>query len=117
MRRKKLRGTDRLAPQEPPEFSLDSLVPGIINIRFRTSGSAQPRARAANTIGVQVAVVNAANPVADNEADNAPTHFASSSPGTLNSAKMPRHVRLYARWMTPRGLTGPWSLPVSVSVI
>jgi hypothetical protein len=30
---------------------------------------------------------------------------------------MPANVRLYARWITQRGQTGPWSLPLEASVL
>ncbi|HKW28849.1 MAG TPA: hypothetical protein VJT54_05905 [Verrucomicrobiae bacterium] len=109
--------TPKTAPQVPPEFSVDSVVPGIINVRFRASGSAQPRAREANAIGVQIAVVNGAAAPAAGEPDSAPNQFVSRSPASLNSTTMPDQVRLYARWITQRGHTGPWSIPLSVSVL
>jgi hypothetical protein len=117
VRRKPARGTRRSAPSEAPEFSVDGVERGAISVRFRTAGSAQPRARAANTNGVQVAVVNAASPAADGEADTVPAIFLPRSPARLDSTKMPDEVRLYARWVTPRGLTGPWSRPLSVTVL
>ncbi len=117
VRRKKLRGTDRLAPRTPPEFSLAGAVPGVLMVRFRTEGSARPRARETNTIGVQIAFVNGATPTVKGEADTVPSRFVSSSPATLDSRDLPKQARLYARWMTQRGLTGPWSLPLAVSVI
>jgi len=109
--------TPKTVPQEPPEFTLVSVKPGIINIRFREEGSAQPRARAATTNGVQIAVVNGTPTPTDGEADAAPNQFVSRSPASLDSTNMPGQVRLYARWVTQRGLTGPWSLPLSVSVL
>jgi hypothetical protein len=108
--------TPKTVPQVPPEFTLVSVVPGVINIRFREEGSAQPRARAANTTGVQIAVVNGTAAPADGEADAAPNQFVPRSPASLDSTNMPGKVRLYARWVTQRGLTGPWSLALSVSV-
>lgn len=109
--------TPKTVPQEPPEFTLASLKPGIINIRFREEGSAQPRARAATTTGVQIAVVDGTVAPADGEADAAPNQFVPRSPASLDSTNMPKQVRLYARWVTQRGLTGPWSLPLNVSVL
>ena len=115
--RKSAKPSPRNVPQESLEFSVAGVTPGIINVRFRTMGSARPRARAANAIGVQIAVVDGANPSTDNEADTAPNVFVTHSPAGLDSAKMPRKVRLYARWITRRGQTGPWSPSVPVSVI
>jgi len=109
--------THKNPPADPPEFSVDSVAPGVINVRFRTAGSAQPRARAANASGVQVAVINGANPVADNEADTVPPLLLTRSPSTMDSTKMPDQVRLYARWVTSRGLTSPWTRPVEVAVL
>ena len=109
--------TPKTVPQEPPEFTLVNVKPGIINIRFREEGSAQPRARAATTTGVQISVVNGTPAPVDGEADAAPNQFVSRSPSSLDSTNMPGQVRLYARWVTQRGQTGPWSLPLSVSVL
>jgi len=109
--------TRKRAPADPPEFSVDSVAPGVINVRFRTAGSAQPRARAENTVGVQVAVVNGANAAADNEADTVPPIVLTRSPATIDSTRMPDSVRLYARWVTSRGLTSPWSRPQDVAVL
>jgi hypothetical protein len=109
--------TPKNVPAAPPEFSLANVKPGVINIRYHEEGSAHPRARAATATGVQIAVVNAANPAADNEADNAPILTVSRSPAALDSTKMPANVRLYARWITQRGQTGPWSLPLEASVL
>jgi hypothetical protein len=109
--------TPKRAPAVAPEFSVESVAPGVINVRFREGGSAQPRARAANAIGVQIAVVNgAAAPVAG-EVDSAPNQFVSRSPVSLDSTSMPDLVRLYARWITQRGETSPWTLPLEVSVL
>ena len=108
--------TPKTVPQSPPEFTLVSVLPGIINIRFREEGSTQPRARAASTNGVQIAVVNGTAAPVDGEADAAPNQFISRSPASLDSTTMPGQVRLYARWITQRGLTGPWSLALNVSV-
>jgi hypothetical protein len=107
----------KLLPAEPPEFTLSSLKPGIINVRFRVPGSAKPRARDENAIGVTVAVVDGAVAPADGEADAAPNIFVSRSPASLDSTNMPGQVRLYARWVSQRGETGPWSLPLPVSVL
>jgi hypothetical protein len=115
--RKSTKPSPRNVPQEAPEFSVAGVTPGRINIRFRVMGSAAPRARAANAIGVQIAVVDGTRLEADNEAETALNLFVPRSPANLDSAKMPGKVRLYARWITRRGQTGSWSLPVPVSVI
>lgn len=109
--------TRKNAPEAAPEFSLVNVVPGRINVRFRQSGSASPRARAKDTKGVLIAVVNGSQPQADGEADNVPTRQYPRSPLGLDSTAMPAQVRLYARWVTDRGLTGPWSLPLEVTVV
>lgn len=108
--------TPKTVPQVQPEFTLVGVTPGVINLRFREEGSAQPRARAASTTGVQIAVVNGTAAPVDGEADAAPNIFVSRSPASLDSTNMPGQVRLYARWVTQRGLTGPWSLALNVSV-
>jgi hypothetical protein len=104
-------------PTVAPEFILESVVPNVVNVRFRELGSASPRARMASAIGVQVAVVNGAASPVDGEADKAPNVFASRNPASLNSTGWPGQVRLYARWITQRGQTGPWSLALPISVI
>jgi len=109
--------TPKRAPAVAPEFSVESVAPGVINVRFRAAGSAQPRAREANAIGVQIAVVNGAAAPTATEPDAAPNQFVSRSPVGLDSTKMPDQVRLYARWITQRGHTSPWTLPLEVSVL
>jgi hypothetical protein len=109
--------TPRTAPAVQPEFTLCGVTPGVIHVRFRTAESARLRARAEHTTGVQIAVVDGSSAPADNEADTAWNVFVSHSPAGLDATKMPRQVRLYARWITRRGHTGPWSLPLAVSVI
>lgn len=117
VRRKKLRGTRRNPPDDAPEFSMDYATPGGIVIRFREMGSASPRARAANTTGVQVAVVDAAQPVTSGEADRVPIKTVSRSPSNLATKGWPAKVRLYARWVTQRGETSAWSDAVPVTVL
>ena len=117
VRRKKTNPTRRSAPSEAPEFTLSSVLPGCIRLRARESGSASPRARAANANGIQIAVVDAANTVTDAEADNAPIKSVSRSPVQLKTTGWPAKVRLYARWQTQRGETSPWTLPLSVTVL
>ena len=109
--------TPKSVPAESPEFSLIDVKPGIIDVRFHEAGSAQPRARAANANAVQVAVVDGSKPETDNEADGAPVVTITRSPASMDSTKMPANVRLYARWITQRGKTGPWSVPVEVAVL
>jgi hypothetical protein len=109
--------TPTAAPIVAPEFTLESVTPNIVNVRFREAGSASPRGRLASAIGVQIAIVNGAASPVDGEADAAPNLFCPRNPAALNSASWPTHVRLYARWITQRGQTGPWSLPLAVSVV
>jgi hypothetical protein len=115
--RRKATPTRRSAPAEAPEFTLGSVVPDAINIKFRTANSASPRARAQNAIAVQIAVVDASQPVTDGEADAAPIVQVSRSPAKLDSSRMPGQVRLYARWITQRGEVSDWSLPLPVTVL
>jgi hypothetical protein len=116
IKRKKVRGSRRNAPQEAPEFTFSNMVSGAIEVRFREAGSASPRARAANTIGVHIAVVDADKPVTRGEADHVPTKSVSRSPARLDTTGWPAHVRLYACWVTQRGETSPWSLPLTATV-
>jgi hypothetical protein len=115
--RNKTNQTPRTAPAESPQFTVGGVTPGVIHVRFRMVDSARPRARAEHTTGVQIAVVDGATAPADGEADTAWNVFVSHSPAELNATQMPRQVRLYARWITRRGHTGRWSLPVAVAVI
>jgi hypothetical protein len=109
--------TPSATPVDAPEFTLESIKPNLVNVRFRENGSASPRARMASAIGVQIAIVNGTTAPVDNEADHAPNVFQSRNPASLNSAGWPTQTRLYARWITQRGQTGPWSLPLSISVL
>jgi len=115
--RRKPSPTPKNAPATPPSFDVLNVLPGVINVRFRSAESGQIRARAANAIGVQIAAVNAANPPTANEADIAQNQFHSRSPAALDSTQMPDVVRLYARWITQRGHTSPWTLAQEVAVL
>jgi hypothetical protein len=101
---------------EAPEINLVSVAPGVINLTFRTSGSAAPRARAQNAIGIQVSVVDASSPVADGEANRGMITQVSRTPAQLNTVGYPANVRLYGRWITARGLTSPWTAAIAVAV-
>lgn len=117
VKRKKRRGTRRNAPDTAPAFSMEKVVAGRIHLRFRTNGSASPRARAKNANGVQVAVVDAANPMVSGEADRVPIKILTRSPSFLPTTNWPVRVRLYARWFTQRGETSGWSTPLLVTVL
>jgi hypothetical protein len=104
-------------PTDAPEFALDTVLPGFIRLRARTSGSASPRARTPNSIGIQIAVVDGTTAKADGEADTVPNRYASRSPMEISSDGLPAKVRLYARWQTQRGQVSGWSLPLLVTVV
>jgi hypothetical protein len=109
--------TPRTITGDAPEFTLVSVQPRFINVRFRTVGSASPRARTTNANGAQIAVVDGMTAIADDEADSAPTRYVPRSPASLASTGMPAKVRLYARWQTQRGQVSGWSLPLLVTVL
>ena len=117
IKRKTLRGSRRNAPPDSPEFSVNHAAPGLITVRYRTLGSASPRARAENTTGVHIAVVDAANPVTSGEADMAPIKTVTRSPSNLGTTGWPSRVRFYARWATQRGEASPWSLFLPMTVV
>jgi hypothetical protein len=116
VKRKTLRGSRRNAPQQAPGLLADQATSGTICLRFINQGSASPRARAANTIGVQVAVVDAANPIVSSEEDRVPTISVSRSPARVDTTGWPARVRLYVRWVTPRGEFSGWSAPQITTV-
>jgi hypothetical protein len=93
------------------------MMPGVIRLRTRESGSVSPRARAANANGIQIAVVDGTAAVTDCEANDAPIKSVSHSPMQLHTARWPAKVRLYARWQTQRGEVSSWSLPLTVTVV
>ncbi len=117
VRRKKTKPTRKTAPAEAPWIAVESLLYHSIKLRFRETGSASARARAANTTGVQIAVVDAADPAANGEADHAPIKSASRSPMQLDTTGWPAKVRLYARWETQRKEYSPWSGPQVLTVL
>ena len=114
--RRKAGSTPKPAPSDAPGITLDYLSPGVIYFRLHDKGNAGPRARAANAIGAQVAVVDGTTTLTAGEADKVPQVFVSRTLGQLTSTAMPAQVRLYARWQTQRGLVSPWSAPLTVKV-
>jgi hypothetical protein len=115
--RRKATPTRKNAPADPPEIAVESITYNSIRLRIHETGSASSRARALNATGVQIAVVNAANPAVNGEADNAPIKSASRSPVQLDTTGWPDKVRLYARWETQRKEYSPWSGPQSVTML
>ena len=108
--------TPTTVPMAAPEIAVDSALPGFLRLRFRESGSANPRARAANTDGVHIAVVDASKPAVDNEADTVPYVAVTRSPQNVDSTQMPAVGRLYGRWFGPRSQVSAWSASVEVTV-
>ena len=104
------------APTSAPELALEKLGAGTVRLRFRQSGSASPRGRANNTQGVLLAMVDAANAAVAGEADKVPTAQCPRSPVDVDTTGWPAKVRLYACWVTARGLTGPWSTPLAIGI-
>ena len=115
--RRKATPTRKTAPAVAPEIAVDSVTYHNVKLRFHETGSVSARARAANAIGVQIAVVDASAPAANNEADKAPIKSASRSPVNLDTTDWPAKVRLYARWETQRKEFSPWSGPQAVTVL
>lgn len=115
--RRKASPTRKTAPANPPEITVTSVGYHNVTIRIHETGSAGSRARAANAIGVQIAVVDATNPATSSEADNAPIKSVSHSPVQLDTTGWPSKARLYARWETQRKEVSPWSGPQAVSVL
>ena len=107
----------RTAPTDPPGITVLSVLYHAVRLRITATGNASSRARALNAIGVQIAVVDAANPATVDEQDNAPIKSASRSPVQLDTTGWPAKVRLYARWETQRKEFSPWSGPAVVSVL
>jgi hypothetical protein len=117
VRRRKTKPTRRNAPSDAPGLTLELAQPGVIRLRVRETGSASPRARAANANGIQIAVVDATVDYTDNEANEVPIKTVSHSPMQLDTTGWPAKVRLYARWQSLRGETSPWSLPLPITVM
>lgn len=115
--RRKAIPTRKTAPTEPPEIAVESVTYNSIKLRIHETGSVSSRARPANAIGVQIAVVDAKAPMTKGEEDNAPIKSASRSPVYLDTRGWPATVRLYARWETQRKEFSPWSGPQVVSVL
>ena len=108
--------TPKTVPLAAPVISLEDAKPGFLRLRFREEGSSRPRARAANTEGVQVAIVDASKPEVDGEADTVPSVTLTRSPANLDSTSMPGQIRLYARWIGSRGQVCAWSTSLGATV-
>ena len=97
------------APTTPPEFSLLKLDLGRAYFSFRDSGSAGPRVRAANSIGIQVSLVNGSAAAVSGEADTGNIQQVNRTYRPVNTLPGIVSHRAYGRWITQRGLTSPWS--------
>lgn len=115
VKRKKTNPSRRGITPDAPWFFVCEMYPNVMRVAFRVAGSNSPRARAQNAIGVQVAVVDGANPPTAGEADLAPIKTISRSPAQLDTTGWPIKVRLYARWISRRVETSNWSSPQSVT--
>jgi hypothetical protein len=101
------------APTVAPVLGLTSVAPGVANLTFKIEGAANPRARLKGSVGVQVSVADSAAAGGAQTADAGAKMSVSRSPFQLDTAGFPAAVRIYARWITQRGLTGPWSNAVA----
>jgi hypothetical protein len=113
MTRKTTNPSRRTITTVAPSFSVVAMSHGNVRVAFRVSDSNSPRARAEHATSLQIAVVDAANPAAEGEADNAPIKTVTRSPAQLDTTGWPAKVRLYARWISRRGETSAWSSPQS----
>jgi hypothetical protein len=116
-RRKTTNPSRRSLTADAPDFTFVGAIPGVIRLAFREGTTNNPRARAKNAIGVQVAIVDGTAPRTDGEADKARKEFLSHSPTKLDSTTMPAKVRLYARWINRRGETSAWTTALPVTVM
>jgi hypothetical protein len=114
VKRKTTNPSRRGITSDAPGFLVGEMFPNVMRVAFRVTGSNSTRARAENAIGVQVAVVDGANPPAAGEADRVPIKMLSRSPAQMDTSGWPVQVRLYARWISQRGETSGWSSPQSV---
>jgi hypothetical protein len=115
--RRKATPTRKTAPTEPPEIAVESVLYHRVRLRIHETGNVYARSRPVNASGVQIAVVDAANPAVVGEEDHSPIKSASRSPVQLDTTGWPAKVRLYARWETQRKEFSPWSGPAVVSVL
>lgn len=103
----------RPAPATAPEFTLLKLEPNLAYFSFRDAGSAGPRGRATNAIGVQVSLVNASAPPLPDEANLGVISLMTRTYRSVPTIPGIVPHRAYARWVTQRGLLGPWSTGIS----
>jgi len=100
-------------PTVAPVLGLTSVAPGVANLTFKIEGAANPRARLKGSVGVQVSVVDSAAVGGASTAYAGAKLSVSRSPFQLDTTAFPAAVKIYARWITQRGYTGPWSNAVA----
>lgn len=115
IKRKKANPSRRNITSDAPGLGVSDWRPDYLKITFRVITSSSPRARAKNSMGIQLAVVDGANPIEAGEMDRAPIKLITRSPTDVKTTGWPVKLRLYARWISVRGETSAWSSPLEVT--
>lgn len=100
-------------PTDAPVLTLEGLNVGSANISLRQVGGS--RSRPLGCVGAELSLVNGATAPVEGEADTGTKRFTSKASTVVATDIGATRVRLYARWMTPRGAYSPWSLAVAFS--
>lgn len=98
------------APNDAPILSIDSLTMGFADVTAKVPGQTG-RSKPDGAIGVQLSLVDGTvAPELDNP-DHGVMLFSSKARARVATDIGKARVRLYARWISPRGENSPWSLP------
>ena len=103
--------TPGVAPGDAPVVTLESRTAGAAHIRLRQPGGS--RARPTGCIGAEISLVNGVPPPVVGEADHGSKRFSSRGKATVATDTAAPRLRLYARWLTPKGAYSPWSLALA----
>jgi len=98
-------------PSEAPVLTLEGLNVGSAKLSLRQVGGS--RSRPSGCSGAELSLVNGAAAPVEGEAENGTKRFTSRCSVTVSTDIGAARIRVYARWMTPRGEYSAWSLAVA----
>jgi hypothetical protein len=105
------------APATIPILGLVSQQPGIANIGYADSATPTTKAKPYGSIQMEV-WIDVAPTGSPSPTSSTYVGVETKSPSALAtpSGSVGKQAYVYARWVTRRGLTGPWSTPLAVTL-
>lgn len=110
------RPTPLKCPQTMPYLHVSGIVRGTVSVQFTDGRANRAKPHGASELQLFVAVTD------EHDAPLSAARFYRKFTKFLMNVEFEEHhdgkvATFYGRWASPRGETGPWSMPVSVRIV